>query len=247
MAEKVRNAGKYVFFATSLILLLLHLSVWIQDNHAFTVRKIMVSGNNLLEEAELLELARVDTVGSIWNTEVKRIEERIAELPEIAKVEVARTFPSSIRVRVQEREPVAVLLDNGLWGLDREGVLLPRFKPKVGMDYPVIVGLRLKQHLPGEVVDNENVARLAGFLGDLQKANSFVYHLISEATYTETNGVQFLTTEEQLPVILGGGGWVKKCKKLGAAWRHFQTTKKLENVARLDLRFDEQIVLKRKT
>lgn len=242
----MRVAGKYMFISTSIILVILHLSVWIQDNQAFTVRKVFISGQHLLENEEILRVAQVDTVGSIWETDIESIEARLRELPQVRDVSVARVFPSNIHINIEERRPVALLISNGLWGIDGDGVLLPRFRPQVGLDFPVITGIRLPDQVAGQVVEEPRLRELAAFLAELQSQVPVVYNLISEVTISKMDGVRAMMVDRHIPVYFGRGKLIRKSKKLQAAWEYLTGGGKLSNVLYLDLRYDEQVIVKKK-
>ena len=243
----MRVAGKYVFLSTSIILVILHLSVWIQDNHAFSVKKVVVTGNNLLDVADVLSAAKIDSAESIWDTDIGLIQERLAGIPQVQKVEITRLFPSNILININERKPVAILISNGLWGVDREGVLLPRFSANVGLDFPVIAGLHLKEQIPGAKVANSKIAALADFLGELQDSGPVIYNLISEVTMNEIYGVKAITVGKNLPIYFGKENLLAKSKRLNAAWEYLASERKLNNILYLDLRFDDQVIAKKKT
>ena len=242
----MRVAGKYVFLATSLILVILHMSVWIQDNQAFSVKQIIVKGTDLLEKKDVLTAANVDTAVSIWDTDIEVIEERLRDLPQVHDVVVTRRFPSNIYIDVYERKPVALLISNGLWGVDAGGYLLPRFRAEVGMDFPVITGFKATEQVAGARVADPRVVLLANFLGDLQNTGPVIYNLISEVTMNEIFGVQAIMVGKNMPVYFGKGKLLKKCKKLQAAWEYLASERKLDDIHYLDLRFDGQVIAKQK-
>ena len=242
----MRVAGKYVFLISSIILISLHLSVWIQDNHAFSVRKVFVSGTHLLSSEEVMAVARVDTAGSIWDTDIEIIEERIRALPPVRDVSVSRMFPSNIHIEVEERRPVALLAGNGLWGIDREGVLLPRFRPEVGLDFPIITGFRVKDQVVGQPIRDANILQVARFLADLQTQVPVVYNLLSEITVSELFGIRAILVEQNTPVYFGKKNLIKRSKKLQAAWEYLASERKLARVLYLDLRYDDQVIVKKR-
>ncbi|MDQ7051713.1 MAG: FtsQ-type POTRA domain-containing protein [candidate division KSB1 bacterium] len=157
----MRKAGKIVFFSTSLLLIVMHLSLWIQDNQAFSVQNIRVTGAYLVSADEILQAAHDEAQKHIFKADLRTIEKRLAKFPQVKSVRVSRVFPNSIRIELEEREPVAVIIDNGIWGVDAEGVLLPRQQTVRGLDFPVIVGLQLRSYIAGEVVKNPRIRELA--------------------------------------------------------------------------------------
>ena len=243
----MKSTGKYIFIVTSVILIFLNLSVWIQDNHAFAIRKVVISGTSLLEAEDVIAAADINTQAHIMSADVRSVKMKLAALPQIKNVRVSRLFPSSIRIQVEERKPVALVIDNGIWGLDAEGVLLPRFHASHGLDYPVIVSENLPHHNPGERIDDARILRLVQFLGLLKETNASVYSLISEVTWNEIEGLRILTVKNNLPVLFGQSQLLEKCRKLSTAWQYLQVNNRIPEIKYLDLRFQNQIIVKKRS
>ena len=242
----MKVAGKFVFVSTSIILIVLHLSVWIQDNHAFAVKNVFVYGNSLLTKSEIIKAARVDRQSHILKADLQAIRARLESVPEIKSVRVARILPSSLRIEVVERKPIALIIDNGIWGIDSEGYILPRFHAEHGLDYPVIAGFRLEQYLPGKKISNGRVMALVNFLRELKQTTPAVYHMISEITSNDLVGIKILTVHDNLPIFLGKTRLLQKCSNLEVAYNFLVAEKKIRQIRYLDLRFNDQIVAKKK-
>ncbi len=241
------STGKYVFILTSAILILLHVSVWIQDNHAFSVREIRIAGASLVTDEEILAAAKIDISSPIMDANVENIRKRLLRgLPQAKDVRVARIFPSTIRIELKERDPIAIILDNGIWGVDAEGVLLPRFSARHGLDYPVITNIRLQKYVPGEKVDNAGLTSLVRFLGELRTVNPALYAGISEVTIDDMVGVRLVMLDDNVPVLMGHDRLLKKCKDLEIAWNFLLNSRKTASIKYLDLRYRDQIILKKK-
>ena len=240
----IQMTGKYVFVLSSLILFVLHLSLWIQDNHAFSVKKVVIEGTHILDSAHILSAIEVDTVNNIWNANIDNIKEELRKLPQIQDINVTRTFPSSLKIRVEERVPIALLIYNGLWGVDRNGFLLPRFRTEIGLDYPVIVGQKVNEYTTGKQVDNHTIIAIADFLSQLKGENPFVYSLISEVSMNKAMGIKIITVDNNVPIYLGKRDLIEKCSRIGATWHYLIKEKKLAAVSYLDARYEQQIILK---
>ncbi len=242
------STGKHVFFVTSAILIMLHVSVWIQDNHAFSVREVRIFGASLVPDEEVLAAAKIDISSPIMEAKVETIRGRLLRsLPQVKQVRVARIFPSSIRIDLEERDPVAIILDNGIWGVDAEGVLLPRFSARHGLDYPVITNLRLQKYVPGEQVDDKGLQKLVQYLSDLRATHPALYARISEISYDRMFGIRLIMVEHNVPVLLGHDRLLKKSSSLDIAWNYLINEKKATSIKYIDLRFKDQVILKKRT
>ena len=103
----------------------------------FRVRAVEVSGVRYLEPAEIVRRLGVDTLRSIWD-ELAPLERRVLEHPGVRAAEVERGLPGTLRVRVEERLPVAfVPAPAGLRVVDEGGRVLPIDPSRRPVDVPI--------------------------------------------------------------------------------------------------------------
>ncbi|WP_439643784.1 cell division protein FtsQ/DivIB [Gemmatimonas sp.] len=104
----------------------------------FHVRRVVFEGMRYTPRAEALALLKVDTLQSVWQ-ELPPLAERLASHPLVASVTVDRQLPGTMVVRVQEREPVALVRrkTGRLEPVDGAGHGLPIDPAQVPMDVPL--------------------------------------------------------------------------------------------------------------
>ena len=98
----------------------------------FQVRKIDVTGTSRTSAEEIEGLTRraVSKTG-VWRADVSAISTDLSKLPGVRYAVVSRVLPDRIRVRITERQPLAVVRTAAgrlLW-VDEEGVALGEIKP----------------------------------------------------------------------------------------------------------------------
>jgi cell division protein FtsQ len=87
------------------------------------VRSIEVSGLHRVTKAQVLELAQIRDREPLLSYNTGAAEERIGALPQVARVEVGRSLPSTITIEVVERTPLAYFAaGDGIRLVDRTGV-----------------------------------------------------------------------------------------------------------------------------
>ncbi len=119
-----------------------------------TVREIRVSGSRLLEREQVAAAAGVQAGRNILLFSPSRAAARLEELPLVRRAAVARSFPWTVHITLEEREPAAAVpAVNGFWTVDREGVVIGGPSPLSG-DLPVVTGLEAQQMISGEAVLN---------------------------------------------------------------------------------------------
>jgi cell division protein FtsQ len=241
----IKKIGKVFFFSTTFLLAGLQLGKWVNKDAGFSVQKVMVTGCKVLSEQEVLAAAKVPMHKSIFDVEFAPIAKRIEALPFVQRVQVSRIFPSTLVLAVEERRPLALINNAGLWPVDEQGVVLPRLQSDgrlsdpASFDTPVLSGIALvkdKEHrqLPA------SARQLLDFLAGLRASNPMLYHSISELSLNAKGHLTFYLMKGGVPVYLGPDKWMEKCDRLFVFLQHVQPAS--GKLAVIDLRYANQIV-----
>jgi cell division protein FtsQ len=92
----------------------------------FGLTTVRVTGTEAVAEAEILEAARVRIGEPYLGLDLAAIGARVAALPRVAAVRVTRDYPSSLRIAVTERPPVASVSSGHVfyWLVAADGTVL---------------------------------------------------------------------------------------------------------------------------
>ena len=119
------------------------------------VRDVKILGARHTTVDELAEALRVDERPNILTLSTAEMERRAETLPWVSRARVDRSLPGTLRVRVVERRPAAVVaLGAARWTVDRKGNVLSSGGPK---SLPVIAGTALDGIKPGTRLDSPEV------------------------------------------------------------------------------------------
>ncbi len=92
-----------------------------------SVRAVAVTGTDRLTPAQVRDVADVTRGTPLARVDTDAVVRRLKALRPVSSVEVSRGWPSTLRVRVTERTPVAGLLDtSGVTLVDAQGVAFAR-------------------------------------------------------------------------------------------------------------------------
>jgi cell division protein FtsQ len=141
----------------------------------FGLSAVRVEGVQDLERAEVVAASRVRIGEPYLGLDLAAIHDRVAALPRVAAVRVTREYPSSLRIAVTERPPVASVSAAGrYWLVAADGTVLddagrrPRGLPYVA-GVPLPAGIRGGTRLPpGNQVANALTA-LGGMRRELRR------------------------------------------------------------------------------
>lgn len=108
----------------------------------FEIKSITVEGNLRLQAEEIRSASGLAPGTNIFQAQTGEARDRLEALPAIREAQLVREFPSTVRIIVVERVPVALVNIQGeFWEVDVEGV--PVGKKGKGWDgLPVITGVQ---------------------------------------------------------------------------------------------------------
>jgi len=102
-------------------------SVWrlAGRTNMFMVKTIEIKNNVKVSSSDVLALSGIQQGMHMQKCNVQASEKSISSIPWVRKVYVMRQYPSTIRITVEERVPVAVTASGQVHFVDKDGVLLP--------------------------------------------------------------------------------------------------------------------------
>jgi cell division protein FtsQ len=158
------------------------------------VASVHVDGAGTLTAAEVVEVAGVTEGTPLLRVDVDAARARVAQLPQVASVEVTRGWPRSVVITVVERVPVAVVERGGSRTLlDAEGVL---FDTVTGPPPPGVVPLEVPAPGPGDRATRAALAALVALPADVRAG-------VTGASATTSEDVR-LTMADGTTVLWGG-------------------------------------------
>lgn len=130
---------------------------------AFAIDTVEVEGLNRMDKAELLEAAGLDVGRNVFEQSPEAVRARLLVHPWLANVTVTRRLPGRFDIKVEEREPVALLLveacgerdgqsedplcdePSSLYLVSEAGHVFKRLEGEDPVDLPVITGADRKR------------------------------------------------------------------------------------------------------
>ena len=116
------------------------LADWVSGHPYFRLQDIDVTGTR--DREAILAWAGIRTGQSVLRLDPRRLERRLEGHPRIRTAAVRRELPGKLRIAVEERRPLAVVLLEEPLFVDREGALFPPEAREMLDDRPYVTGLR---------------------------------------------------------------------------------------------------------
>ena len=184
--KKTKNYLLRIFiFVLIVILLRLFFGSFI-----FDVEKINIEGLEKYPEQEVLEMSKMKVGENIFSIKDRKGLKSIIELPYIKEAKVSRKLPDEIVLKVEEREPLALVPYNDKYLiLDKEMCVLELGEKKEGI--ALIENVKLKKGKVGEKVESNDEETLEKTLDiiELGKKEGHVFNKVELELMKKTKTV----------------------------------------------------------
>lgn len=140
------------------------------------VHHVLVEGNEQLSDGEILELLDFSEHANILMLDLEEVRAKLLLSAWVAEVEVERILPSTLKLVIRERLPVAVAVLDDLYLLASDGTMLDQLSPRYHTEKLILArGLRdgdglsparaaLAGRLSAELITDERLADLVSEL-----------------------------------------------------------------------------------
>ncbi|NWF92669.1 MAG: FtsQ-type POTRA domain-containing protein [Syntrophaceae bacterium] len=184
----------------------------------FRVREVEVEGNQKIPREALLSLAGLEEVSNLFSLRLKEVARRLASHPWVEEVEVRKVFPSKVRIKIEERRPVAILQLEELYYIDAAGLIFSPVGERDEYNYPVLTGLT-REALEKEPVETKRlIAKALELLRILEKERVFPPEEISEIHMERIYGIRCFTKTQGIEVRMGWEEFGEKLRRLSVIW-----------------------------
>ena len=117
------------------------LDAWAAHSPRFALRTVQVRGLQRATEHELLRLASIGPGMNVWSLDPAAVGQAMSSHPWVRSVEVTRSLPDTLVLRVEERAPVALASLGDLYVVDTDGAPFKRVSGAEPLDLPLLTGL----------------------------------------------------------------------------------------------------------
>jgi len=215
----------------------------ITHSNMFQLRQIKVVGNHYLETSLIKRLSGVEPGVQLLRVSLDSVTRRILKNPYFAGVSVSRSLPSTLIISVQEREPVAYLVDHRIYMVDRAGKILLK-KPKMSVEnLPLITGLSVRQLLK----NRKPLLEALDLIDKIREVDEGLFQFISEIHMNVKQAPNLYLIRGGARVDLSREMTYKEIYLLSEFIRNSPVLNQLDKIKKIDLTFKDRIVVTRKS
>lgn len=142
-----------------------------QSDRRFAIRRVAVEGAHFTSTASLAPITTALQGANLFRLDIGEVQTRFLELKWVDSVAIEKQLPDVLVVRVTERKPVAISVDQNVPRyIDRSGRSFANVTPAVGNpDLPLV-----------RAVSDDDRRRAIAFLGELKVSDESLYSRVSE-------------------------------------------------------------------
>jgi cell division protein FtsQ len=159
LAQK-KPTTAFLYSTVMICLLAVGLFMFSKSNF-FAVKAVQVTGLHNVSQDEVLKLMGTVQGENLFLVDTEAIAQKIKLHPLVDQVQVKRGLPGTIIIKVQERQPVALIFNNdAMVEVDSQGTILKFYDTWPKTDYPVLTGIQVPETIgPGQKLDNPQLQR----------------------------------------------------------------------------------------
>ena len=209
------------------------------------VERIVIEGAQNVPAKEIFALTQVPRDAQMYDVELAEVLERVLRQPFVKSAEICRQYPDKLEIQILERKPVASISCGVLRYVDADGVMLPGGVPQHKFDLPLISGINGLQNVePGKTILNKEIYEAIEICQTAQSLDSAIGGMISEINMNEGGEITLYSVDGGIPILLGRGDIERKLVTLEYFWNTFVATRDINTLKCIDLRFEDQVVVK---
>ncbi len=210
---------------------------------ALAVRRVSIDGNARMSRGEILGVLDGLQGRNILTVDLEAWRGRLLGAPWIADARIRRIFPGTIRVVVQEREPIGIgRIGDQLFLVDRAGTIIDEFGPGyANLDLPIIDGLSAGPRTGAALVDPARSALAGRLLVSLERTPHLVKRL-SQVDVSDVRDAAVILDGDPVVIRLGDEQFAERLQSYIDVAETLRD--RVEDIDYVDLRFGEHVYVK---
>jgi len=174
---------------------------WLGRSPVFSVRVVDMNPGVHVSKDEISGILRGVARGNIWSLSKEEIGRRILSHPYVREVVVRKAFPDKLMVRIEEREPVAMINLDALYYVDEGGSIFKRLTAYDAKTFPILTGFPRDDLAAGDPVTIRNLKKTIDLLRRAEVGT--LSRNISEVHYDAQDGYTLVTRDYGLQLKIG--------------------------------------------
>lgn len=235
----------FVVVVVGLIAVFVLSKFWMRESE---LTRFIVQGNRI-SKTEEIERALNRFIGKKMNeVSLSDIVDTLQSMPYIRKVIATKELPDAVRLRVQERRPIAIAtVGKTLRLIDEAGFVMSKSESVLeSTRLPLLTGFtKMVRDSMNTIskLDSAETANALSFCKALMETK-YAKMLVSEVRIASDNQLHVFTAESEAKVIFGNDDHEQRLNNFEIFWKQVVVKKGLKPFEYVDVRFDGKIFAK---
>jgi len=250
--KKKKKSAKSLFLYLGIIVILSlvafgykTLNVHLQEKLSrFELNDIHLTGNKILSKNEILRMLGLNSGEKLLEISVVEIAKTLKKSSYVRAASAVYSLPSTLRINVKERKPVAFIYGRGLNMIDKENFILPVPNKNIRWNLPVITGIKEKLGIQGV----ESISETAKKGVEIARFSSLVEmplrEMISEINFSNKEYVAISLAGCKTIIRVDRDNYQEQLFIAARYLKDYLDFKKIDNLNYVDVRFKDQIIIK---
>ena len=215
-----------------------------QSAPCLRVKTIRLEGIDMLRDEDIIAQSGITCEDDILFVNAQETCGRIQALPSVRMCHVARYFPDTVVITIEERMALATLMvNNRLFEVDDECNVLRELKPEDGHVGPFITNVdELGVVEAGQRLKHKGLAAALGVWRTFSRTSMARDVTVSEISAAQESRICLYCDELPAEIRWGRDNFEKQARKLDIFWRN--QNKKVHCKEYVDLRFGDDVTCK---
>ncbi len=241
---RVLVIGVFFVLVGGLLLLGVRQSMaFLTENPQYAITAIEIPAPAFLTSDEVAALSGARLGDNLLRLPIRDIRKKLLEHPNIREASVTRLLPSTLRIEIKEREPMAQISIGKNYLVDEEGAVLSWNQKFAETPVPLVDGLDMKSKMADNKVQSEALRDALRILKIYQGALILTRMEIQKVKLDQEDGHLFWTDKGvclKMAAGMNAQEIQEKLHQLLAVWDDLQ--KKGVAAETIDLRFTDVVV-----
>ena len=219
---------------------------WSAKKQVFISPTIVFNGAKIFDNKHYFEYLHNNQRKDNKKIDIAEYKKILLDHPFIQAFRTSNRYPDQIIIDIKEREPFAIVNKQPMVLLDNNGYVMPYNENSKHFNVPILSKFNAAPELypEGEKTLSIKVIDIISWLKLLNINYPELYSEISEITLTNEDEINLILADQATKVILGNKDTLEKLKILQKFKELVIKKNKLSDIAYLDMRYKNQIIVK---
>jgi cell division protein FtsQ len=200
------RVGLFLLLVLVTSVLLNYLGRYVVHSSLLSFKDIHFEGCRNVTPQELMKAVDLKVGTNIFALDLENLAQQLKTNPWVKDVTIKRAFPHRLKIKIDERIPVALAHNKRLFLVDDEGVLFKEVDAGDDIDMPIITGVSFPKP------NRRSLKEVFVLLDTAEQTGALPRHMISEVHVDNPDGFIIYTLDEAMPIRITSQDYKRKLR-----------------------------------